>query len=420
MVVIDINKFRNKEVLNEDIRDYEGANELARKLIQTYANDNARSEDTVPSPQEKTMLDRYLTGFLNSVVFQYGNIVRGHTYSVEELISRWNNLATFFINNINPLYAFYVVDKFSNDIIERVEQLAQYSRLAEGDDAGVNGDAIDLLLRFVRNRVLRPIPYNLLFSADTIQARARELEAIPPPPAADEFDYPPTPPSSDDDDEDIFGEPPSYITEAQQKQLDNIRKLIPESAKEKELPPSKAREARMTKAEKQQLIDLTKMMMEKPDKVYNSWRAKTIASNPKYKRIIVDIENKRKQEMNLPEVRADPKQFNLEDFYQKVEKAKKEKAQESVEGQGIGRHLKKSDKIRRRVTKAMPVFLPMLDAMEGKGNKPKKGKGKKAVKDASLGETPSGYTTSQSYGQKDSKKTVVASYASKKDKKDKK
>ena len=70
MVVIDINKFRNKEVLNEDIRDYEGANELARKLIQTYANDNARSEDTVPSPQEKTMLDRYLTGFLNSVTFK--------------------------------------------------------------------------------------------------------------------------------------------------------------------------------------------------------------------------------------------------------------------------------------------------------------------------------------------------------------
>jgi hypothetical protein len=51
--------------------------------------------------------------------------------------------------------------------------------------------------------------------------------------------------------------------------------------------------------------------------------------------------------------------------------------------------------------------------MEGKGKKDKKGKGKKALKDASLGETPSGYATSQSYGQKDSKKTVVAAYAPK-------
>jgi hypothetical protein len=50
--------------------------------------------------------------------------------------------------------------------------------------------------------------------------------------------------------------------------------------------------------------------------------------------------------------------------------------------------------------------------------KPKKGKGKNtttrfAKKDAALGVTPSGYTTSQSYPSRLSQKTVQASYAGK-------
>jgi hypothetical protein len=469
--IIDINKFRNKEILNEDIRYYKGSNELARKLIQTYANDNARSEDIVPPPQEKAILDKYLTGFLNAVVFQYGNVARGQSYSVEELISRWNNLTGFFVSNINPLYSFYVVDKFSNDIVSRVEALSRFSRRGDADDAGVNGDAIELLLRYVRNGVLRPIPYKLLFSPEEVNVPLRALENLRP--ALEESD-------DDDDDPDLPPPEQGRRTDAEQKRFENLRNLT-------DNPIKKERKQRMTKEEKQKLIKETHdRKRTTSDENYKAWKKSARDNDPSAYRIIREAERNNPQlevpeedmfvpvvrdptperrdptperrdptpERRLPLAEIDYKGEKVDDSYntkqlkeiaeglgisksgnknkiiERINKHIDDKSkirdlfewkEPAVEGEGM-RHrlLDKSDKVRRRILKAMPVILPALDAMEGKGKKDKKGKGKKALKDASLGETPSGYATSQSYGQKDSKKTVVASYAPKrKVKKDK-
>jgi len=196
--MIDINKFRNAEILDENIRDYEGSNELARKLIMTYANDNAKTNAVLPSTSNQIMLDKYITGFLNSVVNTYGLVLKGEHFTTDDLITRWNNLTTFFVNQINPLYNYYVVNKFTNDIVTRVDDIKEKNKSLEeeyGDlKYGLNKNALTLLYNYVKNGVLRPIPYTLLNSVDEIdidrQDALRDAEQrryantpSPPPPA---------------------------------------------------------------------------------------------------------------------------------------------------------------------------------------------------------------------------------------------
>jgi hypothetical protein len=474
MVIIDINKFRNKEVLNEDIRDYEGANELARKLIQTYANDNARSEDAIPSPQDKAILDRYLTGFLNSVVFQYGLLTRGQPYSIEELITRWNNLSSFFVNSINSLYSYYVVNKFSSDIIERIEAIARNNLRDADNQLGLNTNAMDFLLRYVRNGVLRPIPYNLIFSRQEIlnQNQAdqanREVgifgedddedqppQGGPPPP----FERPP-PSLGDPSSGGPSTEEPSFRTfnATLSSQTPAQRKAEAFIQQERQVEEAKLQKPRTMLP--QEVKDTIKedfgniSFAQGIDTVeYNNWKKYRIENTPdenkpNMKRFIKELEKSYREKNPIAEAKTTPKPKKGKKEKEKdttpqppqtLQTLPKSQSQTSMEnygtptaekpavsleadgmpkckskkGKGIGRHLDATDKIRSRVTKALPVFLPMLDAMEGKGVKIGKKAVKKAVKDASLGETPSGYTTSQSYGQKDSKKTVVASYAPK-------
>ena len=166
--MFDFNRYRNAEVLNEENLTNEGAQELARKLIQTYASDNAKSNAIQPSDSEQISLDRYLTGFLNSVVYEYGGIFSGVGFNPEELITRWNALTTFFVNEINPLYAYYVIDKISPEIVERIREMRDWN-VTNGNDGGnlrygLNQTALDLLFRYAQNGVLRPIPYSLIYS----------------------------------------------------------------------------------------------------------------------------------------------------------------------------------------------------------------------------------------------------------------
>jgi hypothetical protein len=170
--MFDFNRYRNSEILNEDIRDREGANELALKLIQTYANDTAKTNQEVPSPADQAILDRYITGFLNAVVFEYGKMVRGDEPNVETLITRWNSLATFFNNDINPLYSYYVINKLDNDIVARIDDLKEWNDRGDDEEGNlnfnVNKGAMDMLYRYTKNGVIRPIPYSLIYSKDDL------------------------------------------------------------------------------------------------------------------------------------------------------------------------------------------------------------------------------------------------------------
>jgi hypothetical protein len=178
MPLIDINKFRNAEILDENIRDYEGSNELARKLIMTYANDNAKSNAVLPSPSQQALLDKYLTGFLNSVVFTYGLINKGQEFNTDELITRWNNLTTYFVNNINPLYNYYVASKLDNDITTRVKDIYDQNLSLYADygdvDYGLNTNALDTLYSYVKNGVLRPIPHAIINNEDELTSERLE------------------------------------------------------------------------------------------------------------------------------------------------------------------------------------------------------------------------------------------------------
>lgn len=182
MVLIDINKFRNAEVLNEDNLYNEGAQELARKLIQTYASDNAKTNQVQPNPQVQKVLDKYITGFLNSVVFQYGLMVKGEEFSTDDLITRWNALATFFKADINPLYSYYVADKIDKDIVARIKDLKEFNQRADDDGNltyNVNNTAMDLLYRYALNGVIRAIPYSLIYSKDELsQQRLERVNAL--------------------------------------------------------------------------------------------------------------------------------------------------------------------------------------------------------------------------------------------------
>jgi len=180
-VMFDFNRYRNSEVLNEEILDNEGAQELARKLIQTYSAENAQTNSLAPSPADQEALDKYVTGFLNAVVFEYGKYVRGDEPNVETLITRWNALATFFKSKINPRYDYYVLDKLNSDIVERIQDLKDWNDRGDDEEGNlnfnVNKSAMDMLSRYTKNGVIRSIPYSLIYSKDDVSDRRRELIA---------------------------------------------------------------------------------------------------------------------------------------------------------------------------------------------------------------------------------------------------
>ena len=327
--MFDFNRFRNAEVLNEDIRDYEGANELARKLIQTYANDTAKTNQEVPSASEQAILDRYITGFLNAVVFEYGKLVRGEEPNVETLITRWNSLATFFNNDINPLYSYYVINKIDNDIIARIDDLKEWNDDGNDEEGNlnfnVNKGAMDMLYRYTKNGVIRPIPFSLIYSKDDLsQRRLDRIEEIEEERRGD------------------YSPPPSPVTAVA---------VAPAIARALAAPVPVGTKP-LTKAEK---------------KVIKAVQARAAALTPPASPIVARLVPKATPIVApapAPVATVPPKKgFTLPFFNKKTRK-------------GNGRNTTT----------------------------------KHASKDAALGRTPSGYTTSQSYPSRLSEKTVKASY----------
>jgi len=335
--MFDFNRFRNSEILNEDIRDREGANELARKLIQTYANDTAKTNQEVPSPSDQAILDRYITGFLNAVVFEYGKMVRGEEPNVETLITRWNVLATFFNNDINSLYSYYVINKLDSDIVARIEDLKEWNDDGNDEEGNlnfnVNKGAMDMLYRYTKNGVIRPIPYSLIYSKDDLStrrlARIEEIENE----RRGDFSPPPS---------------PIHMTPATM----GLPTLLPPAIARAIAAPVPAGTKPLTKKEKRAIAAVARAAA-----------AMTPPASPTLMRPVARVPIV--APVAAPIVAAAPKSL-------------------------------------------FGITLPSF-------GKKKKGKGRNATTkhahpDASLGRTPSGYTTSQSYPSRLSEKTVKASY----------
>jgi len=399
MSLIDINKFRNAEILDEDIKDKKGENELARKLIMTYANDNAKSNNVMPSVSEKNTLDKYITGFLNSVVSTYGDVIKDNYFSTDDLITRWNVLTTYFVNSINPLYNYYVINKFSNDIISRLTDIVDVNENMERENAdiqfGLNVDALDMLLRYVKGGVLRPIPYSLINSADKLSiARQEELEAM----KRDERHRQRRARGEDSNTEDERGEDERGEDEEGEDDDDDGNSgdegalpLVPYVAPELPYvePDYDEEEARRRGEEGREDAEQARILD---------------VSVGKYNRMI---------EQRATEYGIDARTL-------------KRRIREAVETGGITQaqfhalmlrekawREQDAKDARHEARRARGEDSDTEEEIEGDGRRKKVVRRKLAYKDASLGKTPSGYATSQSYPNRDSVKTVKAHYAGK-------
>jgi len=381
MSLIDINKFRNAEILDEDIKDKKGENELARKLIMTYANDNAKSNHVMPSVSEKNTLDKYITGFLNSVVSTYGDVLKGNYISTDDLITRWNVLTTYFVNSINPLYNYYVINKFSNDIISRLTDIVDVNENNERENEdiqfGLNIDALDMLLRYVKGGVLRPIPYSLINSADKLSIERQErLEAM----KRDERHRQRRARGEDSDTEDERGEEEGGEEEGGEEEEgddddgnsgdEGALPIVPYVA-----PDYGEDEARRMEQE-------------------------GLEDEEQARQLDVSVGHyNRMMERRATEYGIDARTL-------------KRRIREAEETGGISQDQFHALMLREKAWREQDA-QDAEEEMEGDGRRKRVVRRKLAYKDASLGKTPSGYATSQSYPNRDSVKTVKAHYAGK-------
>jgi hypothetical protein len=110
MVLIDINKFRTNEILNEDNRYRRGENELARKFILTRANDVNELRNRTPTAEISVAFQKLVNTFNSSIITttiaESKVIGVGNTNDRDVLIksvyilTNWNALMSFYTKNL--------------------------------------------------------------------------------------------------------------------------------------------------------------------------------------------------------------------------------------------------------------------------------------------------------------------------------
>ena len=162
MSLININKFRNAEILNEDNKYNKMVQEAERKKLLAY-----KEEVEIPnnlSPSDKNMIDRYAQGFLNQLDnYNSDFFQRKPEKDLRELISRWNFMVQWFNNNISPQFSQYLYRLISTSETKvKMNTMEQWAKDKEFTDV----NEVIRLNEFVQKGIFQRIPH-LLFSKET-------------------------------------------------------------------------------------------------------------------------------------------------------------------------------------------------------------------------------------------------------------
>lgn len=183
MVLIDINKFRTNEILNEDNRFRRGENEMNRKFILTRTNDVNELRNRKPSAGLSVAFDKLINIFNKSLL---SAIIRNDSFDIEKddvqdvvvsILSNWNALISFYSHNLYTVFTSLLNDKVANTMNVDYLKLIMKNLIREGITTDRNDlklvEALQSLLTFIKSKVYQPIN----FLSPNIN------EVIPPAPA---------------------------------------------------------------------------------------------------------------------------------------------------------------------------------------------------------------------------------------------
>ena len=165
--LVNINKFRNDEILDQDNKYNKEAQELARKLIQTYQQDNQKEMPDILSPADKAQLDRYINGFKNALDDALREFYEDTPRTnVSDLINRYNFLVIYFNQNISRSFATYL-----NSNLQDTETLAKLNVIQDWAENNLfsDRDAVDKLVNNIRAGVWTRIPHIFFTQTDISQ-----------------------------------------------------------------------------------------------------------------------------------------------------------------------------------------------------------------------------------------------------------
>jgi hypothetical protein len=174
--LVNINKFRNDEILDQDNKYNKEAQELARKLIQTYQQDNQREIPDTLTPADKAQLDRYINGFKNALDDALREFYEDTPRTnVSDLINRYNFLVIYFNQNISRSFANYL-----NSNLQDTETLAKLNVIKDWakNDLFSDRDAVDKLVDNIRGGVLTRIPHVFFTEANITSLRGQKQQRV--------------------------------------------------------------------------------------------------------------------------------------------------------------------------------------------------------------------------------------------------
>jgi len=120
--VPDINKFRTKEVLDEDNIYNRQALELSKKkVLSMSAQPDVSKPLTTMTDQEKYLLNMHINRFINEIDNElgafYNNVLH---YNTGKLINYWNILTIYYKTNVAKTYKTYLDSQIQGEPVEKV------------------------------------------------------------------------------------------------------------------------------------------------------------------------------------------------------------------------------------------------------------------------------------------------------------
>ena len=191
MVLIDINRFRDNEVLDEDNKYRRQENELNRKFILTRTNDLNELRSKKPTPLVAIAFDKLINNFNKNVISATINLRKNSNNDEEEelsddvtnIIYDWNTLMSFYSNNLYQSFTKTLDDRISTNVnISYLNYLNSKLILYQRDFYSLI-NAFDTLIINLKNKVYQPVNY--------LGLNTRERPRIPiyqPPQAQNEQD----------------------------------------------------------------------------------------------------------------------------------------------------------------------------------------------------------------------------------------
>jgi hypothetical protein len=158
---ININKFRNAEVLDQDNYYNREAQRLAVEQLKIWSGKEEEKKSPLQlTPQDKAKLDKYINRFENAIadkLYDFETEDTNETMTLpKEIIPVWNELVIWFSLNLGIRYKLYLDENLATEQnIDALKQLADYGAKYETRDA----TQLLQLYNNLRGNLYQRIPY---------------------------------------------------------------------------------------------------------------------------------------------------------------------------------------------------------------------------------------------------------------------